>query len=44
MGDGRQEIVEDLCVEEKKWVSGEGRLDAQEKAGAASGAKKQENL
>ena len=38
MGDGRQEIVEDLCVEEKKWVSGEGRLDAQEKAGAASKA------
>ena len=33
MGDGRQEIVEELCVEEKKWVSGEGRLDAQEKAG-----------
>ena len=33
MGDGRQETVEELCVEEKKWVSGEGRLDAQEKAG-----------
>jgi len=36
MGDGRQEIVEDLCVEEKKWVSGEGRLDAQEKSDAVS--------
>jgi len=38
MGDGRQEIVEDLCVEEKKWVSGEGRLDVQEKEGEASKA------
>jgi len=38
MGDGRQEIVEDLCVEEKRWVSGEGRLDAQKKARVASKA------
>ena len=30
--------MEDLCVEEKRWVSGEGRLDAQKKARVASKA------
>jgi len=30
--------VEDLCVEEKRWVSGEGGLDAQKKARVASKA------
>ena len=40
MGDGKQEVVEDLCVEEKKWVSGEGTggLDAHKKAYVASKA------
>ena len=38
MGGRKEEIVEELCVEQKKWVAGENRLDDQEQPGLISKA------
>ena len=44
MEGGKEEIVEELCVEQKKWVAGENRLDDQEQPGLISKADKSHKL